>query len=295
MNQLLAIIGTPKAGTTSLAHWLGNRPEFVLGVEKEPRFFTEFAKTKWSGPGGDAFADTLISDEQAYRANFPHLKDDQWAIDASTDYLWHEPACELLKQYGQKARVKLICLVRDPVDRAISEYNHTLREGWEPLSFADALAAEGDRMADHYHPLFYHRRRSEVAGDLARFHAAFGGDLLVLSYDQLSNPQAILDQVSGFLGLPSRPVGDATARNPSLLPRNSFVAALKSNKQLHRLVKRVLPQGLKDRLRQATHVDAREVETIPPADIAAFRTSMAAEIQHCQEAAYIPTEGWMAP
>ena len=55
-HKKLIIIGAPKGGTTSLANWLDSHPKIQLGQEKEPRFFTDYARRKWVGPNSRTFA-----------------------------------------------------------------------------------------------------------------------------------------------------------------------------------------------------------------------------------------------
>jgi len=215
ITKLLVIAGSAKTGTTSLANWLDQRDDMVLGTEKECRYFAAFDPSVWQGPASEGFRDTMISDDAAYDANFPNLQSDQWAIDGSTDYIWAPDADRRLADFAIDCEVKVICIARDPVSRAVSEYNHTLRQGWETLSFSQSLEAEEERQAESWHPLFYHKRRSEISDDITRFSERFGEDLLVLDYEELRNPEAVLAKVSAFLSLPDVSVDTTQSHNVS--------------------------------------------------------------------------------
>jgi hypothetical protein len=262
--------------------------------QKEPRFFTDFAQRDWTGPAAGRFRDRMLTTPEAYAANFAGLMPGQWAIDASTDYLWCPASLERIAARAETCRVKLVCVTRDPVERAVSEYNHTLRHGWETLDFTDSLAEEPARRAAGCIPLFYHRRRSEIAGDLARYHDVFGGDLLVLDFDRMTREgaDATVARVCAFLDEPAFAVTRREARNNSVLPRNRVVGALRQNATFKRLVRPVIPKGLRKELWDRAHVDARRKLTVRLEEKAAFRASLAEEIAACRALPFVETDGW---
>ena len=134
------IIGTQKGGTTSLYRYLIDHPNIAPIYIKEPHYFDiHFHK----GIGW-------------YRSHFPtavekyyarHVeKHDLITGEASPYYLFHPRAPQRVAKTLPKA--KLIILLRNPVDRAYSQYQHQLRQpGVEPLSFEEAIAYEEKRLA----------------------------------------------------------------------------------------------------------------------------------------------------
>ena len=113
--------------------------------------------------------------------------------------------------------VKLIVLLRDPVERALSQVFHAKRRGFESLDVADALDAEQTRLAtgDPY-SLQKHSyvSRSRYIEQLDRYIALFPKkQLLVLrSEDLFDQPNVVWEQLLDFLGL-------AVTQLPSALPR----------------------------------------------------------------------------
>jgi hypothetical protein len=97
-QKFFILIGAPKSGTTTLSKWLGRHPNVQLHPTKEPRFFTRFSDIEWSGPGAQAFSDSLVSNENSYLEEFKGISAGTWAMDASTDYLWCEDSPELIKK-----------------------------------------------------------------------------------------------------------------------------------------------------------------------------------------------------
>jgi hypothetical protein len=114
-------------------------------------------------------------------------------------------------------QARLVVLVRNPVDRALSQYNHEVALGREPLSFEEALDAEEERLRGEVermtadpgyfsHEWWSHtyKARGRYAEQLERWLDVFPGEqLLVLSSDELgSEPERAHAQVLEFLGAP---------------------------------------------------------------------------------------------
>ena len=135
-------------------------------------------------------------------------------VDASPYYLFHphapERAARLLPE------VKLVALLRNPVDRAFSHYQHEVRGGRETLSFEAAVAAEPERLAGEeerlggdpgYYSYNHHRysylSRGRYVEQLRRWAEHFPRErLLVLQSEWLfRDPAAATEAVQRFLGL----------------------------------------------------------------------------------------------
>lgn len=202
----MLIIGAQKGGTTSLFQYLVQHPLVLPPLRKEVHYFDfNYARgVQW------------------YRGHFPYvhrLRGGAVTLDASPYYLVHplvpERVAELLPQ------VKLIALLRNPVSRALSHYHHEVRGGREPLSFAEALDCESERLAgeeerlqndsDYYSPnhhRYSYTRRGVYAEQLRRWLQYFPrSQLLVLQSERLfRDPAATMAVVRDFLGLPSHPL-----------------------------------------------------------------------------------------
>ena len=121
------VLGAQKAGTTALYAYLRWHPGITGPSWKEVSFFD---RHWWRGEGW-------------YRGQFPLRSGGQIVGEVSPSYLFHPLAPERARTLVPDAR--LIALVRNPVDRAYSQYQHAVALGREPLSFEDALAAEDER------------------------------------------------------------------------------------------------------------------------------------------------------
>jgi len=122
------IIGAQKGGTSSLYRYLSQHPQILPGIRKEIHFFDlHYHKgVKW------------------YQAHFPLLQDCCITGEASPFYLCHPHAPKRIFQ--RIPNVKLIVLLRNPVERAISHYFHTVRHKREKLSIEEAFRNEERRI-----------------------------------------------------------------------------------------------------------------------------------------------------
>lgn len=125
------VIGGMRCGTTSLFTYLADHPNVQPAIGKELQYFTLFHD----------------KGERWYRAHFPEPRPGQRTFEASPYYLYHPltPArvAKLLPD------VRLLALLRDPVERAYSHYKHSVERGVEPLSFAQAIRAEASRIGPY--------------------------------------------------------------------------------------------------------------------------------------------------
>ena len=206
----LIIIGAQKGGTTSLAHYLGQHPQIIRPFRKEVHFFDN----------------NLARGERWYRAHLPlrsALGRGRIAFEASPLYMFNPLVAERIA--ALLPNVKLVAILRDPTERAISQYHMQVRKGRETLAIREALEAEDERLAgplareDYSHPSFAHfsyKRRGHYAEQLERYLRWFpASQMLVLSSDDLfERPEATLRQLFEFAGVnPGFGIADLNARN----------------------------------------------------------------------------------
>lgn len=200
------IIGAQKSGTTSLFNYLVQHPDVLPPFSKEVHYFDfHYSRgVKW------------------YRGCFPYahqLRRGSLTLDASPYYLVHPLVPQRVAQLLPD--VKLVALLRNPIDRALSHYQHEVRGGRESLSFADAIEKESERLAgeeerlrndpDYYsfnHHRYSYTRRGLYLEQLRRWARHFPrSQLLVLQSEWLfRDPVAATAAVHDFLGLRPHPL-----------------------------------------------------------------------------------------
>lgn len=247
------IIGAAKAGTTALYEYLKQHPQIYMSHEKEPKFFAlEGEKLDFRGPHDQENINrTAITDIETYRKLFQGVSNEIAIGEASPLYLYSPKAPARIKNYIPD--VKLIAILRNPVDRAYSGYMMHLGLGWETTSdFTQALQEEEMRIRNnwgwgHYVNVgFYYLQ-------LKRYFDTFNPDQIkVYLYDDLkANPIAMLQNIFQFLNVDESFIPDITIRhNISGIPKNNFLATLiKSVKPLNPILKQLFPSDLRQNIK----------------------------------------------
>jgi hypothetical protein len=210
------IIGAQKGGTSSLFAYLAQHPQLLPSLKKEVHFFDGGINNK---------TDNYQKGQAWYRANFPR-KDvgaRSKAFEASPLYIFNPLVPKRI--FDLIPDVKLIALLRNPTERAISHYFHVKEKGYEPLPVSEALRAEESRLADiidredYKSEAFRHysyKSRGLYKEQLDRFLAYFSQQqlLVVGSEDFFRQPDSTLRRVFEFVGIdPAFKVKDLKPRN----------------------------------------------------------------------------------
>lgn len=290
IKNFLIVIGTAKAGTTTLTSWLGEREDFVVAESKEPKFLSDIGKVNWTGPQAAEFTRIVPKDETAYFRQFQGKPDATWAVDASTDYLWCEESLGRIDELARHYPARIICIVRDPVDRAVSQFRHTQRFA-TPETLGQALDAEAQRVAKSWQPLFWHVRRSQVFADISRFKTRFGDDMIVVDFAELNDPDTLMRKICAFLNVPERPVVQSgIVHNQTILPKNAAVKYIWKNPALRAIAKAVIPKSVRHQAYALTHSSRNVV--VKPAEIVRLKSLLRTEIAACLASPLIPTDNW---
>lgn len=137
------IVGAQKGGTTALAHFLSTHPDVCMAPAKEVHFFDDpgMRDSDWAGD--------LIADR--YREHFENFSGQRRIGEASPTYMFLPGVPERMIRYNPS--MKLIAILREPADRAVSHYEHARRLKHESLPFVPALLLEPLRLlrARHDH------------------------------------------------------------------------------------------------------------------------------------------------
>lgn len=267
------IIGAAKAGTNALYHYLRQHPQVYMSPWKEPKFFAFESEDDLgfrAADGKDAPVNaSVILDQAEYERLFDDARNGELARgEASTHYLYVERSPGRIKALIPDA--KLIAVLRNPVDRAFSSYQHLVRDDLEPLDFGPALDAEPQRIAEHYAYLYRYTDMGFYSKQLDRYERTFPeSQLCVLLYDDLrSDPEGTCRQIFSFLGVDEGFVPDMSGEyNRSGVPKHRFMhRLLNPSAPMKRRLWNVTPRFARERLLDAqTHMVNRNLErqTIP--------------------------------
>lgn len=181
------IIGAPKTGTTSLYNYLAQHPEIQMSSVKEPNFFAPYLDA--------AHEQRRIGDLRSYMSLF----DPKAAVrgEASTPYA----AYPLRQGVPERIKalipdVKLIYVVRDPIERTVSHYNHFVAS----LGFRATLAEALGDLSDPRSPFIC---ASLYGLQLELYLRVFRRDqiLVIDQADLLADRPAVLRKIFAFLGV----------------------------------------------------------------------------------------------
>ncbi len=204
------IIGGQKCGTTSLYRYLVQHPDVYTALRKEIGFFNA----------------RFEHDLGWYRSHFPgrlekfraeRIRGQRFLTgEADPAYILDPFALKAIKKTVPD--VKIIILLRDPIDRAFSHYQHSSRIGVEKLGFEEAIAAEDRRISAQwrkmiqgrpYHGLtiyhFAYLRTGHYGDQLEEVYRVFSpGQVLVLQSEAFfGDTQQQFERVLEFLDLPA--------------------------------------------------------------------------------------------
>jgi hypothetical protein len=200
------IAGAPKAGTTALHAALATHPGLYLSPVKEPKYYLTDGRPPprggQRGPGDAHSAQEWIWRREDYRALFAGAPGAAVRGESTPFYLYDRAAQARLA--ADVPDVKVVVVVRDPVDRAWSNWVHLRSDGLEPeADFRAAVALEERRVAEGWAPFWHYRglgRYGEQLRDLYRHVPR--EQVVLLRYRQLVDaPRETLDRVSAFLGV----------------------------------------------------------------------------------------------
>lgn len=194
------IVGAQKCGTTALAHFLSRHPGIGMADPKEAHLFdAPDYSSDWSPEEID----------ERYRPLFEHCPGAAIRGEATPAYMFLPEVARELDRYNPE--LKLIVLLRDPVERAVSQYYMERDRGDEHLPLWLALSSEpfrlrrcrdarqsGSVMRRHSY-----RRRGLYSLQLRNLYRFFRKDrvLVIRTRDLLQHHDAVLRQVFAFLGV----------------------------------------------------------------------------------------------
>jgi hypothetical protein len=239
MTPAFLVIGGQRCGTTSMYRTLSQHPAVLKAVRHK----------------GVHFFDTDYDKGMAwYKAHFPlertaaqverRLGVRPQTFESSPYYMFHPLAAERIER--DLPGVKVIVLLRDPVERAYSAHAHELARGYETEDFETALALEAGRLEgeaerliaeptyrSHSHQHHGYLQRGRYVDHLERLEKVFGRDRIhvVDSHRFFTDPEPVYDDVLEFLGLPE--AGYPRFEQHNARPRSPMAPELRERLEEH--------------------------------------------------------------
>ena len=238
------IVGAPKAGTTSLYHYLNEHSEIEMSSQKEPDFFSDQSLQKQKLYYDKNRIDTL----EKYNSLFER-EDVILRGDSSVSYLFYEDVPHKIITYNPDA--KIIIMLRNPIDRAFSHYLMDYSLGLISESFETIIQKQSKHKNAN---LFYQQyiQVSEYSKQIKRYLEVFSKENIhFIDYEDFKNDSSdVVNSVFLFLG-----VNDdfqpylKKKYNTYTAPKNSLIRYVYSFVACRKMVANILSKNLTKTIR----------------------------------------------
>lgn len=231
------VIGAAKAGTTSVYEYLGQHPQIFMSPAKETFYF--LPESSYS------------VDFDTYQSLFDGVSKEVAIGEATPMYLHSPEACQRIKQLIPNA--KLIAVLRNPVDRAYSNYLDRLYDGRESIAdFHQACEAEKARRSTNIEAFAFYKSQGFYFAQLSHYLKAFDrSQLKILLFEDLKlEPEAFMQDIYRFLGVDADFTPDLTVRRNTAGKNRHFASSRKHEAILEklRILKPITIRLIPDRL-----------------------------------------------
>ena len=278
------IVGAPKAGTTSLYHYLGQHPQVYVSPLKEPNFFAAEVREEncepWlrrriardnrslrkflSGPMTEKRFGGIIDTWEDYVRLFAHASHESAVGEASVCYLWSPTAPERIA--GRIPDAKILIMLRDPAERAFSQYLQAFGSGEVRWSFREHIQRNRHHRSRQfclYYPFLEFGLYSE---QVERYMTRFGRNVWVGFHEDFKEqPREMLRSIFQFLGVNTEFAPDVTRHHMEAQVAAWPAARCLKRVGAWRVAARVMPSSLRPLIRRAL-IRKAETNRMDPAD-----------------------------
>lgn len=202
MKTNYMIVGTQRGGATTLNRCLAQHPLLCVAPQSDTGFFSQDALFQRGTPRYDR-----------YHARFGIGSQHDITVESSSDYLYWQECIPRIYRYNKD--VKLIALLRNPIDRAYSQWQATYRSGIEDQSFVDAINLETYRLRTQgdrgQHRCYGYIDRGLYSTQIEQMLQYFDPSqlLFIKSEDLRDHTPVVLYRVFDFIGVPYIEVDEA--------------------------------------------------------------------------------------
>ncbi len=210
------LIGAPKAGTSALHAALRQHPGLYLSPVKEPKYYMcgDSPPPAYKGPGDAHSNREWIWQRERYLDLFGDAPVDALRGESTPFYLYNRDARRRISV--DRPDAKLIAVLRDPVDRAYSNWMHLWMDGLEPCAdIVEAARREPERIDAGWAPFWHYRSLGMYGRQVRDLYDHFPKEqVLLLRYRELvDSPEATLGRVFAFLGVVNHEVRTIPSNN----------------------------------------------------------------------------------
>lgn len=244
MLPTFIIIGAPKAGTTSLYHYLSEHPDVYMSEPKEVNFFSR----EEIEAQGLYYQDFKAKDLKSYEQLFDDAINKKAIGEGSVSYLFYPHTPQKIKAILPK--VKNIILLRNPIERGYSHYLMDYRLGLVDLTYEEIVF----KTTKHENLDLYYQQYVELGlyyEQVKRYLDLFGKEQvkIYLQEDLRSDSMTVINDLYTYLNIDKSFVPDINKEHNSFsMPKYAFIQRLYSDQKVRTIMSNVLPNKLKELL-----------------------------------------------
>jgi hypothetical protein len=296
------IAGAPKAGTTALHVALAQHPALYMSAVKEPKFFlTDGPPPAQGGPGDAKTYHEHIWRRADYEALFASAPAGVLRGEATPFYLHNRDALRRIR--AQVPDAKLIVVLRDPVERAHSNWTHLWSAGLDPIGdFVQACAEEDRRIAAGWAEFWRYTSLGRYGEQLEHLFELFPRQqVLAFRYRALiDEPATTLDRVCAFLCVPQRvlteiPRENVTAHPDATLRHRAVATVLRAGSAVTAALPGHAGSGVIDHLERILQQDATPRKSLTWAERQALIPSFETDIKLLESVTGEDFSDWLGP
>ena len=234
------IVGAPKAGTTSLYHYLDEHHDICMSSDKEPNYFSDEELQQQDMYYGKSRVETL----DIYHSLFDKHSESKIKGEASVSYLFYKNVPKKIKEYNPNA--KIIIMLRNPSHRAFSHYLMDRRLGLVYDSFEDII----EKKSNHKNAELFYQQYIEVgqyADQVSRYLEFFDRkNILFIEYEDFRKDiMNVMNRVYKFLNVElSGEINLNQKHNTYSRPKNNFIRFIYSFVSLRNILTTFLPKKI---------------------------------------------------
>jgi len=247
MLPTFLIVGAPKAGTTSLYHYLSEHSQVFMSNPKEVNFFSR----EEIEAQGLYYKDFQANNFEDYEKLFEDSKGEQAIGEASVSYLFYPNVPLKIKRLIPKC--KIIIVLRDPVERAFSHYLMDKRLGFVNLDFDEIVY----KKKKHKFLDLYYQQYIELGlyfEQVLRYLTVFAeNQVKIFLFDDIKNDlNKVIIDLCKFLGINFNFKFDLTKKyNTFSMPKNKLVLLFYSSTYIRKIFNAIIPVVIKDKITNA--------------------------------------------
>ncbi|WP_345969905.1 sulfotransferase domain-containing protein [Sulfurimonas sp. HSL1-6] len=236
------IVGAPKAGTTSLYHYLSEHPEVFMSEPKEVNFFSK----EEIEAQGLYYDDFKAGNLAKYEALFEDAGTAKAIGEGSVSYLFYPKTPQKLHDAIPDA--KIIILLRDPVERGYSHYLMDYRLGLVSQPYEEVVHQTGN----HKHKKLYYQQYVALGlyyEQVKRYLDLFGLNQVKIYFqeDLRKDTEGVIQDLYKFLKIETNTQLDlAREHNAFSMPKNALIHRLYSSRNIRKTLSALLPDAVKE-------------------------------------------------